>query len=76
MVVVNPNFNALWIQFLDMTKKTNNIRLKSVLENHRNRPEYICRKFGVISGADIVRIQNKILTSRCKSKIAFSIEKR
>lgn len=54
------NFKALWTQTLNMAKDTGDIRIISVLENHKEKPEKICRKLGIVCNADILRIKAKI----------------
>jgi hypothetical protein len=61
----NPNFQALWIRLLSLAQEMGDNRLKATLENHREKPEYICRKFGVVTESDVLRIRND-LTSKSR----------
>ena len=40
--------------------KNKNDRFKAILANHASRPEYICRKLGVVCSADVDRISKKL----------------
>ena len=55
-----PNFQALWNLLVGIAEKTNNTKFKAVLTNHSDRQEYICRRLGVISQADIDRYEKKL----------------
>lgn len=53
------DFYALWVSFKNSAELSNNHRIKAVLLNHEQNPEYILRKLGVVSYADIERISNE-----------------
>jgi hypothetical protein len=54
---VKPNFKNLWTQAMQMAKGLNDTRTVSVLANHKENPERICRKLGIVCQADIVRMK-------------------
>ncbi len=39
-------------------------RMKAVVDNHSDRKESICRKLGVVSGADVARISSDLAKIR------------
>jgi hypothetical protein len=55
-----PNFKTLWTQAMTTAKDTGDSRVISVLENHKENPERICRKLGIICNADILRLKKTI----------------
>lgn len=58
----NPDFLALWTRLLSVAQETGDSRLKATLENHRDKPEYICRKYGVVGESDVTRIKTGIMS--------------
>ena len=58
------DFEKLWISLKAASEIGGNERLKSVLLNHERNPEYILRKLGVVSDADVGR-----MISQMKSKL-------
>lgn len=54
-----PDFLALWNVLLGEATKSGDDRLKAVLLNHSSKKEYICRKLGVVSVADLKRVQRR-----------------
>lgn len=42
---------------MQMAKGLNDTRTVSVLANHKENPERICRKLGIVCQADIVRMK-------------------
>lgn len=59
---MNPhvNFKALWTLMVGVAENVNNERMKATLLNHANKKEYICRKLGIISSADVKRFQDTL----------------
>lgn len=57
--MVNANFVALWERLMAVAVKTKDDRLKATLMNHEGRKEHICRKLGVVTEADIKRVEAK-----------------
>jgi hypothetical protein len=55
--VNNLNFKNLWRRMVLLAEEHGDERLRSTLMNHENRQEYICRKYGVVSDADLTRIK-------------------
>ncbi len=55
-----PNWNQLWKQLRDVYSLVGRDRDVAVLDNHVDRKEAICRKLGVVSGADVNRIGKKL----------------
>jgi hypothetical protein len=53
----NVNFGALWTRLMTMATKAEDDRMKSTLMNHENQKERICRRLGVVSEADVRRIE-------------------
>lgn len=51
-----PDFNKLWGLFLNEMKRISNDNYKIILLNNENNKERICRKLGVVSEQDILRI--------------------
>jgi len=43
-----------------VAENVNNERMKATLLNHANKKEYICRKLGIISSADVKRFQDTL----------------
>jgi hypothetical protein len=66
----NPDFLTLWNRLLSVAQETGDNRLKATLENHRDKPEYICRKYGVVGETDVERIKTGIISkSRYSRKL-------
>jgi hypothetical protein len=63
---VKPNFKSLWTQAIAMAKGLNDTRTVSVLTNHKENPERICRKLGIVSPADIERMKTLASTKRTR----------
>jgi hypothetical protein len=55
--MVKQNFSALWTSLLAAAGRTGDERLKAVLMNHESRKEHICRRLGVVSAADVRRME-------------------
>jgi hypothetical protein len=55
-----PNFQALWLRLRTVYSSAGKHRNVAVLDNHKNRKEIICRKFGVVCDADINRIAESL----------------
>ena len=53
---MKPNFASLWERLKTVAEMNGDDRLKSMLLNHERRKEYICRKLGVVSDADVNRM--------------------
>ncbi len=51
-----PDFNALWTAMLASAEARGDKRTAAALRNHESRKETICRKMGIVSTADVVRI--------------------
>lgn len=51
------NFGALWIRLMSIASKVGDDRMKAALMNHENKKERICRRLGVISEADVQRME-------------------
>lgn len=56
---MKPNFQALWTRLAYVAEEVGDPRLRAVLKNHEDRREYICRKLGVVSEADVQRIRDQ-----------------
>ena len=56
--IVRPNFQALWTRLMTITMSSGDERFRAVLLNHTDKKEYICRKLGVVTEADVQRILN------------------
>jgi hypothetical protein len=55
-----PNWDLLFHRLSEVYIAAGQKRKKSVLDNHTDKKERICRRLGVISEADIVRISNQL----------------
>jgi hypothetical protein len=51
-----PDFGNLWSLMISESERTGNDRVKSAFLNNSSRKEYVCRKFGIISAADVSRL--------------------
>ncbi len=61
--IKRPNWGELW-QFLRKAYvDTGEDRQVAVLDNYSKDKEAICRKLGVVNGADVTRIYSKIKSS-------------
>ena len=60
------DFSLLYRHLLAEAKSSGSMRLKNTLDNNESRKEYICRKLGVVSPADVVRIS---ATLKSKKKV-------
>jgi hypothetical protein len=58
------NFAKLWDRLKAEAEIAEDERMKAVLMNHEKRKEYICRKLGVVSDADINRISIELKTKK------------
>lgn len=54
------DFNALWNATISELKTIDQPRLESVFQNFKSNPEYVCRKYGIVSVQDIERLRNKL----------------
>ncbi len=54
------NFTKLWERLKVEIELLGDQRLKAVVSNHEQRKEYICRKLGIISDADINRLTKQL----------------
>ncbi len=52
-----PNFQALWTRLASVAEEVGDSRLHALLKNHEDRREYICRRLGVVTEADVQRIR-------------------
>lgn len=67
------NFATLWNKLKTVAEVNHDDGLKATLMNHERRKEYICRKLGVVTDADVNRIADQIAKkaeSRNKAGIA------
>ena len=55
-----PNFGKLWSAVVSELERVGNDRLRSTFLNHSTKKEYICRKYGIISATDIMRVISKV----------------
>jgi len=51
-----PDFRALWARLRTVYHSSGMVRKVAVLDNHKDKKETICKKLGVVCGADIDRI--------------------
>lgn len=58
-MAAKPNFQALWVRLAHIAEEVGDSRLRAVLKNHEDRREYICRKLGVVTEADVQRIRSQ-----------------
>ena len=58
------DFSLLYRHLLAEAKSSGNVRLKNTLDNNESRKEYICRKLGVVTPADVVRISANLKTKK------------
>jgi len=56
---MEKNFISLYNNLLQITNEKGT-RLNSVVINHQDNKEKICRKFGVVSSKDLVRLEKSI----------------
>ena len=54
------DWNALYRRLENIYTLSGRDIQKAVLQNHANRKATICRRLGVVSEADIIRIANKL----------------
>ena len=54
------NFSQLWDRLKTEAELSGDDRMVAVLMNHERKKEYICRRLGVISDADVTRVAGKI----------------
>jgi hypothetical protein len=54
------SWNELWKKLRELYYIAEKPRHAAVLENFRNNKESICRRMGVISDADVVRVTSKL----------------
>jgi len=59
-ITVRSNWNELWKRLRDIYYVAEKPRHAAVLENFKNNKESICRRMGIISDADIVRVVAKL----------------
>jgi len=59
-----PNFGRLWSAMVSESERVGNDRLRSAFLNHSTKKEYICRKYGIVSATDVVRVISKIESRR------------
>lgn len=50
------DFQRLWLNLKSVAEAAGQDRLAAVLTNHERNPEYILRRLGVVSDADVGRI--------------------
>lgn len=57
---IRTDFTALWNRLFHVAESSGDVKLKALLMNHSERREYICRKLGVITEADVNRVHERI----------------
>jgi hypothetical protein len=63
---IKPNFKNLWTQAMAMANGLGDTKTVAVLANHKENPERICRKLGIVCPADIERIKSSSSTKRTR----------
>ena len=56
----SPDFNKLWYMMLHEMHRISNSRYKALLMNHEAKKERICRKLGIVSAKDVIRLTKTI----------------
>lgn len=56
------DFRKLWERLRSVYVAADKPRMVAVLDNHQDRKEAICRKFGVICDMDVNRISKQLST--------------
>jgi len=54
------DFNKLWKMALSQMERIQNPRYKSLFLNHEQNKERLCRKLGIVSAQDVVRLTSAI----------------
>lgn len=58
------NWSELWNQLRATYILADKHRQVAVLDNFKDNKEVICRRLGVVSGMDIIRISNKLKSNK------------
>lgn len=58
-MAIRQNWNELWRKLRDVFLSADKPRSVSVLDNFRDSKESICRRMGIVSDADIIRMLHK-----------------
>lgn len=51
-----PDFRALWDRLVAAASASGDGRMRAALVNNEGRKEWICRRLGVVSDADVARV--------------------
>lgn len=62
------SFVKLWDHLKLESELAHDDRFKAVLMNHITRKEYICRKLGVVTEADVARVAAELKQKELKRK--------
>ena len=55
-----PDFQVLWNLMVSETTRVGDVRTRAAFVNHEMRKEYVCRRYGIVSANDVIRMVSKL----------------
>lgn len=60
MAAKASDFRALWDKLVAAASASGDTRLLATLTNNEGRKEWICRRLGIVSDADVARVSSSM----------------